>query len=326
MWVKGQNSVGQLGDGTTTSKEVFSMVRTVPGANAVAASTYHSMLLTHEGGVWVTGWNKYGQLGDRLREDRKAFFQVMQDGVRAVAVAAGDMHSMVLKVDGSVWATGRNQYGQLGDGSNADRSEFVEVISSEVTEVAAGGFHSMVLKQDGSVWATGWNEYGQLGDGTTTDRSNYVQVVSSQAKTVMTNNRHSMILKQNGQLRDGSHVHKTSYVRVVGGAKAVVTGRRHSMILKHDGSVWSAGCNVYGQLGNNSTAPSVYFVRVISEGARVVGAGAFHSMVLKEDGSIWAAGLNNDGQFGDGTTISRKAFVRLDTFIKLPPFSNGAGE
>ena len=91
----------------------------------------------------------------------------------AQAIAAGKQHSMVLKKDGSVWATGYNAYGQLGTGSATNSDIFVEVISDGVKIIAAGAFHSMALKHDGSVWATGSNQYGQFGDGTTSSKHSY---------------------------------------------------------------------------------------------------------------------------------------------------------
>ena len=84
-------------------------------------------------------------------------------------LSLGDRHSLVLHKDGSAWATGRNNYGQLGDGSKDSTETFVKVVSGGVQFVAAGGRHSLLLK-DGSVWATGYNKYGQLGDGSTISR------------------------------------------------------------------------------------------------------------------------------------------------------------
>ena len=49
----------------------------------------------------------------------------------AQAIAAGMWHSMVLKTDGTVWATGYNRYGQLGDGTTRDKRKFVEVFSGQ---------------------------------------------------------------------------------------------------------------------------------------------------------------------------------------------------
>ena len=132
---------------------------------------------------------------------------------------------MVLKEDGSVWATGWNNNGQLGDGSTTDRINYAKMIWSGVKAIAAGSQHSMMLKKDGSVWATGHNAYGQLGDGTTTKSVVFVQVISD-------------------------------------GATAVAAGNFHSMLIKQDGSIWATGWNQYGQLGDGSTKSSNAFARL----------------------------------------------------------------
>ncbi len=79
-----------------------------------------------------------------------------------------------MKQDGSVWAKGRNLFGQLGDGTTIAKNTFTTVFTSGVKAVAAGHSHSMVLKQDGSVWSTGSNVHGQLGDGSTIDRNSFM--------------------------------------------------------------------------------------------------------------------------------------------------------
>ena len=278
LWAAGRNKDGQLGDGTRLHKRLFSFVQMIPGATAVAAGGRHSMVLTREGCVWTTGWNKYGQLGTGSTASkghrRTRFWPEISSGAKAVA--AGDVHSIMLKRDGSVWAAGRNYNGQVGDGSRTDRNRFVKVISSGATDVAVGGRHSLVRKQDGSVWATGFNQFGQLGDGSRTGRLHYVQSIMS-------------------------------------GAKAVAAGTEHSIMLKQDDSVWTTGYNFYGQLGDRSRTDRVVFVQVISGGATAVAAGGFYSMVLKKDGSIWATGLNH-GQFGDGSTSSCSTFTRVVSF------------
>ena len=277
VWAMGENSNGQLGTGTRTNKETFIFVRMITGAKAVAAGHQHALILTHEGRVWVAGWNKYGQLGDGSTTDHNRFFQVINNGRKPVAVAAGEAHSIVLRRDGTVWATGRNNNGQLGDGSTVHRSSFVKVIPSGAADVAAGSSHSIVLTQDGSIWTTGLNEFGQLGDGSTTDRASYVLVIPD-------------------------------------GVKAGAAGSLHSMVLKQDGSVWATGHNLYGQLGDGSTTSRNIFVHVMLDGAIAVAAGGFHSMILKQDGSIWATGSNQDGQFGDGSTTSKTSFVKIEPF------------
>ena len=94
------------------------------------------------------------------------------------AIAGGLYHTIALKSDGTVWAWGDNDYGQLGDGSTTDRLTPVPVSGlTDVTAIAGGWYHTIALKSDGTVWAWGENYAGQLGDGTTTERTTPVQVI-----------------------------------------------------------------------------------------------------------------------------------------------------
>ena len=103
---------------------------------------------------------------------------VMQKAIGgAVAVAAGMSHSLVLGQDGSVWASGKNMQGQLGDGAMISKTIFMPVIPSGVHSVTAGAWHSMAVSKNGSVWATGANDYGQLGDGSQVNKKSFVRVV-----------------------------------------------------------------------------------------------------------------------------------------------------
>ena len=134
------------------------------------------------------------------------------------AIAAGGDHSLMLRYDGTVWASGNNGYGQLGDGTTTTRSTPVQVSGlTNITAIAAGWYHSLALRSDGTVWAWGWNGAGQLGDGTTTDRSTPVQVSS------LTN------------------------------ITAIAAGAAHSLAIKSDGTVWAWGNNGAGQLGDGTT-------------------------------------------------------------------------
>ena len=76
-------------------------------------------------------------------------------------------------------------------------------------------------------------------------------------------------------------------------------------MLKRDGSVWTAGRNIYGALGDESKTDSTRFKKVIDSGVKAVATGYSHTAVLKQDGSVWATGRNHLGQLGDGTTTDR---------------------
>ena len=111
----------------------------------------HTLIAKHDGTVWATGVNNYGQLGIDPEKNAMISNAAMILSGGAKGVAAGSRHTMVVKQDGSVWCTGRNIYGQLGDGSNIDRHAFVQVIPIYAKAVSAGTTHSLVLMQDDSV-------------------------------------------------------------------------------------------------------------------------------------------------------------------------------
>ena len=187
VWTTGGNMHGQLGDGTTQDSYRFVQVIT-GGATAIAAGGYHSMVLMQDGSVLAAGFNHDGQLGDGMpalyREKYRNTFELMlydsswdDKRIGAKAIAAGGRHSLVLKQDGSVWATGYNRYGQLGDYTTTTAYFLLPVLPGGVETIAAGGFHSMVLNEDGSVWATGSNKYGQSGIGSETSTLHFVRVI-----------------------------------------------------------------------------------------------------------------------------------------------------
>ena len=146
------------------------------------------MVLMQDGSVLAAGSNTDGQLGDGMpalyREKYRNHFKLMlydsswdDKSIGAKAIAAGSRHSMVLKEDGSVWATGYNRYGQLGDYTTNTAYFLLPVLPGGVETIAAGGFHSMVLNEDGSVWATGSNKYGQSGIGSETSTLHFLRVI-----------------------------------------------------------------------------------------------------------------------------------------------------
>ena len=264
----------------------------------VAVGEYIGIALKSDGSVWAWGRNNYGQLGDGTKENRYTPVQVKGangEGYLSdiIAISSGDQHGMSLKSDGSVWAWGYNNFGQLGDGTSgvgADKSIPVQVKSadgegylSDIVAVSAGSNHSFALKSDGSVWAWGWNYYGQLGINTGGNGAN--KLIPAQVKGA----------NGEGYLSD---------------IVAVSAGSSHSIALKSDGSVWGFGYNGSGQLGDGTTSGS-RVTPVQTKGANgsgyladivTVATGDNHSLALKTDGSLWSFGYNTYGNLGIGTS------------------------
>jgi alpha-tubulin suppressor-like RCC1 family protein len=169
----GDNSSGQLGDGTTADRwtpvEVSGLSS---GVTAIAAGGLHSCALTHAGRVKCWGSNSGGQLGDGTTKSRST--PVGVSGLRAgvMAIAAGLRHGCALTRAGGVKCWGLNDYGQLGDGTPRGRSKPVDVsgLSRGVTAIAAGGLHSCARTSAGGVKCWGRNVEGELGDGREVNR------------------------------------------------------------------------------------------------------------------------------------------------------------
>ncbi|MDE3066534.1 MAG: hypothetical protein KGJ60_03185 [Verrucomicrobiota bacterium] len=89
----------------------------------------------------------------------------LRAGTTVTNVAAGYYHSLFLKSDGSLWGTGGNFEGQLGDGTFNNTNRLEQIVSSGVTAIAGGLYHTLFMKTDGSLWGMGLDNYGQLGDG-----------------------------------------------------------------------------------------------------------------------------------------------------------------
>ena len=219
FWDMGYNHEGQLGDGTTNNTNLPEQILFVAhstAVSAIAAGGSQSLFVKPDGSLWAMGGDQYGQLGDGnagLNVQVNSPEEIVASNV--MAVAAGNDHSLFLNSDGSLWAMGRNSYGQLGDGTTNDSHIPKLILSGNVTAIAAGVYYSLFLKSDGSFWAVGYNGYGQLGDGTTNNRFAPFEVLSS-------------------------------------GVTAISAGVYHSLFLKSDGSLWGMGRNSSGQLGDGT--------------------------------------------------------------------------
>jgi alpha-tubulin suppressor-like RCC1 family protein len=317
LWAMGYNLFGQLGDGTMTHRS--SAVQVATGVASVAAGRVHTMYVETDGTLWAMGYKGNGQLGD----GKDANVEFRRTPVRVTtgvaSVAAGADHTMYVKTDGTLWATGSNAQGQLGDGGNLTSNTPVQVATG-VASVAAGRVHTMYVKTDGTLWAMGDNRYGQLGDGTTTNRSSAVRVATGVA-SVATGGDHTMYVKTDGtlwamgynlfgQLGDGTTTNRSSAVRVATGVARVSAGRMHTMHVKTDGTLWAMGYNLFGQLGDGTTTNRSSAVRVAT-GVASVAAGDDHTMYVKTDGTLWAMGYNLFGRLGDGTITNRSTAVNV---------------
>ena len=178
VWAWGNNLFGTLGDGTTNPALTPVQAASLTGMTAIAANGYHSAAVKSDGTLWCWGSGLYGELGIGDRPQIWPTPTPATGVTGAAAVEAGSNHTVVLIDDGTLRACGLNVYGQLGDGTNNDRSTAVTVNGiSAVVALGASLVHSVAITSDGTVWAWGHNSDYQLGDGTTNDHYAPVQVI-----------------------------------------------------------------------------------------------------------------------------------------------------
>ncbi|WP_159396975.1 DNRLRE domain-containing protein [Sorangium cellulosum] len=301
----------------------------------------HSLALRSDGTVWTWGGNGVGQLGDGTTSLPRTTPQKVHGMTSVTAVAAGAFHSLAARSDGTVWAWGENQFGQLGDGSTVPvRTTPVQVATlTNVTGVAAGFGHSLAIRSDGTVWAWGFNWAGQLGDGTTTDRTTPAQV-SGLTGVIAVDAGHSYSLAVRsdgtvwawgfnwaGQLGDGTTTERATPVQVSGltGVTAVAAGAHHALAVRSDGTVWAWGYNGDGQLGDGTTTDRTTPVQVsgLTSVTRLA-AGDLHSLAIRADGTVWAWGDDLSFQLGDGTTTDHTTPVQVSALTGVTRIAAGA--
>ena len=228
VWAWGKNYYGQFGDGTTTNSNTPVQISGLTDVKAISAGAFNTVALKNDGTVWAWGLNSSGQLGNGTMTDSSIPVQV-SDLTGITAISAGFVsHVVALKNDGTVWAWGRNGYGQLGNGTTADSSIPVQVSDlTDVIAISAGDSHTIALRNDGTVWAWGCNNNLQLGDGTNMNRNTPVQVIGLRADGI-----------------------------------AISAGGWHTVAMKNNHTVWAWGLNFSGQLGDGTTTDSYTPIQV----------------------------------------------------------------
>lgn len=309
VWAWGDNSRGELGDGTTATRQSPVLVEGLADIELVEAGSGFAYALRADGTVW--GWGRQAELTwGRAENDRHRPAQVPGlDNVRDLAVWGSTV--LALRSDGSVWSWGANHCGQLGDGTTTGRLTPMEVPNvSEVTSIALGPALCRVLRSDGTVWSWGLNG-GELGDGTEIERLTPVQAVGLTDVTAIS--AESIALRSDGTVwawgrSFNSSVEKnTSTSRLTPAQLPNLTeitaiaghGPECAYAIKSDGTLWSWGEQPHlgvhadgGSVWGPTRVPGLQSVRMVALGEPQLGPKP--ARVLQTDGTVW--------EWGDETT------------------------
>ena len=272
VYAWGDNSDGQLGDGSTSDSYTPVPVPLPVGVTATAVSEggLTSAAIGSDGNIYAWGQNISAQPGVYASYSTAPVQMSLPGGLRVTALSAGDTTILVLGSDGNIYEWASN-------GSDTNFAAPVQVpLPGGVTATAISGGVSTTLAvaSNGSVYAWGSNQYGQLGNGSTTNSSVPVLVAMPAGVTGV----------------------------------AVSEGENASFALGSDGNAYAWGYNDLGQLGDGSTTDSLTPVRVLLpsgvSATAISGGGDLTSLALGSDGNLYAWGSNASGQLGANVTGS----------------------
>ena len=264
---------------------------------------------------------------------------VSPNAVAIPNVVSGTTFTAMLKEDGTVWTTGANTVGELGNGSSINSTVPTQVkidtntYLTDIRKIEVGTQHVIALRKDGTVWGWGLNTSGQLGDGTSNSKNYAVQVVSPDGSEKLTDvadistgydfslavmkdktvyawgvgANHPFGVNSTGNQIKPVKMHDSYNVIQAQGQNDT------SIVLKADGTVWGTGYNNVGQLGDNSTSTRAELTPTHNQtmdgaltGVVRITSGLHFTIALKEDKTAWVWGQNNQGQFGVATPTSSK--------------------
>ena len=218
LWSWGENDVGQLGVGNTVNRSSPVQVGSLTNWSVIALGNRFACGIDTSGKLFSWGINGAGQLGQGDTTDRSSPTQVGALTNWSKLASTGRNSMLCVKTDGTLWAWGRNQYGQLGQGDTTDRSSPTQVGALTTWATATqSNYGAFCVKTDGTLWSWGAGYDGGLGLGNTTAYSSPKQI---------------------GSLTDWA---------------SPVGGLSWTLCVKTDGTLWSWGSNNAGRLGIGNT-------------------------------------------------------------------------
>ncbi len=325
-WCWGDNSEGQLGNGTLVNSSVPVPVAGGGTWTSISAGAYQTCGIMTTGTAWCWGANYAGQLGDSTFANSQVPVLVVNSTTNTwLSISAGGWdqksHSCGIKSDNTLWCWGSSGFGQRGDGTTSSVGVPVQEALGlpKWTKVTAGAYHSCGLLTNGTGWCWGANFFGQLGNGTNVSSLSPVPVTfSGMWRTIsaggttpdlghtcaidMNNKAYCWGYGMQGQLGNGSTAAQLLPTPIVGFWREISAGGLHSCGIRQFGRVWCWGQGTSGQIGNGAFASSLTPLITVGTMKRfAIDAGGAHNAEIRISTLAWTWGLNGSGQLGNGT-------------------------
>jgi len=300
-------------------------------ARSISAGEDYTVALDKHGKLWAWGENGYGQLGDGTETYRSTPTGLAAPFNAKIwkSVSAGTHHTAAIDTSGKLYTWGKNDKGQLGDGTNTDKNYPVQVGSKTWKSVSVGGNHTTAIDTAGKLWTWGSDLNGQLGNGAGVTDSNIPAELVSPYDTytwfqVSAGTDHTIAIIETGDTlgkalewgrvtntwmtTPGYDKHTPSALAILLSTKTwryVSAGDCISIAIDNTGEIYysnnlsnkSNGPKLSTQL---PTSPTNFRAKTWVQ----VSAGKDHFTAIDDTGKIYSWGYNNNGQLGDGTTTT----------------------
>ena len=318
LWMWGDNAYGELGVGDLGYPygDVSSPIQTITrGTNwSQVSNSYRTVVATKtDGTLWVWGRGTSGSIGNNAALNRSSPIQTGLNSNYWQTAWAGAESVRALKNDGTLWAWGKSNGGNIGDGAASNRSNPTQVVGSiKFKGVSNGGGGSPFIGTSVHSGAIGNSFTSALVDLSDVYQEKYYFPSNTGGYLWLTGGGPSFFLY--GQLGNNNTNPRSSPVQTVAGGstwKQVSVGYLQSAAIKTDGTLWTWGRNSNGQLGDNTTVDKSSPVQTITGGSwSAVSCGYEFITAIKPDGTLWTWGRNNNGQLGDNTTVDKSSPVQ----------------
>lgn len=333
IYVWGDNQFGQLGKGYAnpefspnypkkfvTRNEAIDLNK----ISDVEASSNYSFLVMEDGTLFGVGNNSYFSLA--CGEGIFSTHRRVELPEKPIAIANGFGHVLALTEKGEVYAWGRNNKGQVGNGSTRHVMTPVKLPLQNIIQICGGGQFSLALDRDGHLWGWGDNEFHAL-SGSNEAYIAYPFVLDTgniEIASIEAGSGHIVVLDKQGKVwawgrndvyqsgieSKGKPVIQPSVVSLPFPAVSLTTYNSQNYAILSNGSLWSWGNNGRGQLGQGlSKVAGGLPGQCVESDVVLVETGSMFAMCMLQDGRIMSAGFNNHYELGFHDTANHNTMT-----------------
>ena len=321
----------------------------------VAAGTDFTVALKADGTVWTWGQNTYGQLGNGVSNGTVVYPEKIDSLSDIIKIAAAGQTAVALKTDGTVWTWGRNDNGQLGNGTTVSSNVPVQVLKGEqnqgnadktylenIVAIAAGGLNDekifvVALDSNGNVYGFGSNEYRQLkiandasyNTPVVSPAVNAVDVAAGRGATVYTLTSNGLVyaLGKNYAYEYGTGGTSGSVYTLVpldNRAMAIGAGNQNGIAVtysldassKPSTKTYAWGNNAYYAISPNNTSTLRTPTEMLGRDNTAIIGGGDSIYTIDKDSQLKISGLGDHGQLANGSEDNSTSMVPYSEFAK----------